>query len=70
MTFSDLSYRVELSDGLEIKNTDLSFSESSQILDNSELLDPKHDNQFVNDSDILSTLRCTESYDMDKEESF
>ena len=70
MTSSDLSYAVELSDSLEITDTDLSFSENSQILDNSELLDPEQDNEFINDNDKLSTSCCTESNDMDKEESF
>ena len=68
MTSSDLSYAVELSDGLEITDTDLSFSDS-QILYNNELLDPKQDNEFIDDSDILSTSCCTESNDRDKEES-
>ena len=70
MTSSDLSYAVELSDGLEITDTDLSFSENSQILDNSEVLDPEKDNEFVNDNDKLPTSCCTERNDMDKEESF
>ena len=69
MTSSDLSYAVELSDGLDITDTDLSFSENSQILDNSEVLDPEKDNEFVNDNDKLSTSCCTERNDMDKEES-
>ena len=47
MTSSDLSYAVELSDGLEITDTDLSFSKNSQILDNNELLDPKQDNSLM-----------------------
>ena len=70
MTSSDLSYAVELSDGVEITDTDLSFSENSQTLDNSELLDPEQENEFVNDKDIISTSCCTESNDIDKEESF
>ena len=47
MTSSDLSYAVELSDGLDITDTDLSFSENSQILDNSELLDPEQDSELL-----------------------
>lgn len=39
-----LSYAVDLSDGLQITETDSNFSENSQILDDSELLDPKQDN--------------------------
>ena len=70
MTSSDLSYAVEVRDGLEITDTDLSFSEIFQILDNSELLDTEQDNEFVNDNDKLSTSCCTESNGMDKEESF
>ena len=70
MTSSDLSYAVPVRDGLEITDTDLRFSEISQILDNSELLDTEQDNEFVNDNDKLSTSCCTESNGMDKEESF
>ena len=70
MTSSDLSYAVEVRDGLKITDTDLRFSEISQILDNSELLDTEQDNEFVNDNDKLSTSCCTESNGMDKEESF
>ena len=38
-----LSYAVDLSDGLQITETDSNFSENFQILDDSELLDPKQD---------------------------
>ena len=47
MTSGDLSLADELTGGLEITDTDLSFSENSQILNNNELLDPKHDNEFI-----------------------
>ena len=63
MTSSDLSYAVELSDGLDITDTYLSFLENSQILDNSELLDPEQDSE-------LSVSCRTESNNMDKEKSF
>ena len=37
------------------------FSENSQTLDNTDLLDPEKCNEFVNDRDI-----CRENNDMDK----